>query len=121
MTEAQEQEALFEMAAYHPVTRDLLYAIPNDGKRSAREGARFKKRGLKPGVPDICLPISAGTKSALYIELKREHVPPNPPARATLEQREWIKKLNKAGNYACIAYGWKQAWDVITNYLEGRL
>lgn len=117
MTEAQEQEALFEMAAYHPVTRDLLYAIPNDGKRTVQQHVKFKKRGLKPGVPDICLPIAAGNKSALYIELKRY----KPKGVVTLEQREWIKKLNKAGNHACIAYGWRDAWNIINNYLEGRL
>lgn len=121
MTEAQEQEALFEMASYNPVTRDLLFAIPNDGKRTIQQHVKFKKRGLKPGVPDLCLPVARGKYSSLYIEMKRPHTPPKPPARPTLEQREWIKKLNKAGNYACIAYGWQEAWNIINNYLEGRL
>jgi hypothetical protein len=48
MTEAKEQEALIQRAKLHPITKELLYAIPNDGIRTPIQGARFKRRGLRP-------------------------------------------------------------------------
>lgn len=112
MTEAQEQEALIQRAQYHPITRDLLYAIPNDGKRSIITGAKFKRRGLRPGMPDICLPYPSNVYHALYIELKTKTGKPTPA------QLDCIAKLNRAGNLAVIAYGWEHAWQIITDYLQ---
>jgi hypothetical protein len=112
MTEAQEQEALFQRAQYHPVTRDLLYAIPNDGIRTVAQGARFKRRGLRPGMPDVCLPYPAGGFSALYIELKTQKGKP------TKSQLQCLDNLRKAGNAAYIAHGWVEAWEIITDYLR---
>lgn len=114
MTETQEQEALIKRAQYHPITREYLYAIPNDGIRTPQQGARFKRRGLKPGVPDLCLPYPSKCYHALYIELKRK----DRKARATHNQLQWIAKLNQAGNYAAIAYGWEDAWRQIESYLS---
>jgi hypothetical protein len=117
MSETQEQEALIARAAYHPIAK-LMYAIPNDGKRSVGEGARFKRRGLKAGVPDICLPVPSPTGyHALYIELKRA----DGKGRLTVDQAAWIAHLNEVGNYACVAHGWVAAWDVVECYLAGNL
>lgn len=63
-----------------------MYHVPNGGKRSKSEAARFRAMGVKAGVPDIFLPagiqkldsVDRGqytiirTKyNGLYIELKR--------------------------------------------------
>ena len=72
--ESEEQEALFEWAAIEAGAKrelELLYHIPNEGKRSGRAGAALLRQGLKRGVPDICLPVARGGYHALYIELKR--------------------------------------------------
>lgn len=111
MTEAQEQEALIQRAQYHPITRELLYAIPNDGIRTPQQGARFKRRGLKPGMPDVCLPYPSNGFHALYIELKTKNGKP------TRSQLKCLDSLRKAGNAAYIARGWEEAWKIITNYL----
>lgn len=111
MTEAQEQEALIQRAQYHPITRELLYAIPNDGIRTPVQGARFKRRGLKPGMPDVCLPYPSNGFHALYIELKTK------TGRPTQSQLKCLESLRKAGNAAYIARGWQEAWEIITNYL----
>lgn len=115
MTEAKEQEALIQRAQYHPITRDLLYAIPNDGKRSVITGAAFKRRGLRPGMPDICLPYPSNGFHALYIELKTAKGKP------TQAQLDCIANLNRVGNLAVIAYGWEQAWEIITDYLKTKI
>jgi hypothetical protein len=112
MSEAKEQEALIERAQYHPITRDLLYAIPNDGIRTPAQGAKFKRRGLRPGMPDICLPYSSSGFHALYIELKTKIGKP------TATQLQCIANLRKAGNAAYVAYGWEHAWEIITHYLR---
>jgi hypothetical protein len=112
-TEAQEQEALFERADFD--TRlQAMFSIPNDGKRSVWEGARFKARGLKPGVPDIFLPVAIGGYHGCFIEMKRK----NPPGKVTAEQHEWLTRLSKNGYYTAVAWGYEQAWKIIEGYLE---
>ena len=47
----------------------LMYAhVPNGGARSASEGSRLKKMGVRPGFPDLIL-IFPGGRSA-YVEMK---------------------------------------------------
>ena len=71
--------------------------------------------GLKKGVPDICLPIANKSHHGLYIELKSEKGKP------TSDQLLWIKKLSYFGNYACVCYGYKDAWRTIIYYLEDKI
>lgn len=117
--EAEEQEQLFEMAAYHehqyPELK-LLHAIPNGGSRHPVEAANLKKQGVKAGVPDIHLPVPRSGYASLYIELKRER-----GGRASEEQISWINALNNAGNAAMICEGCDIAWKVILAYLNGKL
>ncbi len=49
-----------------------FYHIPNGGKRNAMEGVKFKRMGVKAGVPDICIPLARKGYHGLYIELKRQ-------------------------------------------------
>ena len=60
--------------------RDVLYThVPSGGLRSGREGASFKRQGLKPGCPDyllFTLPAALLTGAAVdptgvAVELKR--------------------------------------------------
>lgn len=114
--EDNEQMTLFEwakrMQARYPELR-LLYHIPNEGRRTAREGARLKAMGLKSGVPDLCLPVARGAFHALYIELK---APKN--GRITEHQKEWLNGLALAGNDTHVCYGWEEAAEVLRGYLE---
>lgn len=115
-SEDQEQEALFEwarmMAKVYPCL-DMLFHIPNGGRRDAATGRALKRRGVKAGVPDICLPFPKGKYHGLYIELK---VGKNKPSDA---QRSWISRLDEQGYCAVVCYGWQSARDVITNYIDG--
>lgn len=115
MTEAQEQKFLFQWAG---VSRqkypelELLFHVPNGGRREAREAASLKKQGVKPGVPDLILPVARGEYFGLYIELKAGK---NKPSE---HQLEWIENLNQQGYFVKVCYGWIEASEVITNYLE---
>ena len=115
-TEAQEQRDLFRWAAYqrgiYPELQ-LMYHIPNEGKRTTYTGARMKAEGLRPGVPDICLPVARGPYHALYIEMKRtKH------ARVSEAQQGWLAALTRAGNRAVVCHGWEAASHEILAYLH---
>lgn len=86
--EDQEQVTLFNWAEMqsgkYPELRLMLH-VPNGGKRNAAEAARLKAQGVKPGVPDIFLPIPRQGKHGLWIELKRRE-----GGRLSEHQTEWI-------------------------------
>ena len=116
--EDNEQMLLFDWAsmqsAKYPELK-LLYHIPNGGKRDAREAARFKRMGVKPGVPDLFLPISRGKYHGLYIEMK------SLKGKLSNYQKEWLEKLSDNGNAACVCFGFEEAQRDILKYLDGKL
>lgn len=89
-----------------------MYHIPNEGKRSKIVGARLKAQGLKPGVPDVCLPTAHGGYIGLYIEMKVE---PNKPNE---NQKEWLRKLREQGHLTAVCYNWEEAKQLIEQYIK---
>lgn len=117
-SESVEQQWLFNWARLsrgkYPEL-NLMYHIPNGGKRSGvREGAKLKREGVKAGVPDIHLPVARKGFHGLYIELKRRK---GGSVKAT--QKKWLEDLKEQGYYACICRGADEAMKVIENYLNG--
>lgn len=116
--EDNEQIQIFDRAALslgkYPELA-LLFHIPNGGKRNVREAARFKRMGVKPGVPDMFLPVPRGKKHGLFIELKA------PNGRVSDYQSEWLSRLGELGYAAYVCFGADDAWDVLTKYLDGKL
>lgn len=90
-----------------------IYAIPNGAKlpyTKNKKGVRYSKQakhlldeGLRPGVPDICVPFSDGKYSALYIEMK---LPSNKP---TPSQEKMQKMLLDGGNKVVVSYSIREA------------
>ena len=115
-TESEEQQALFEWAHYqrgkYPEI-DLLYHIPNGGRRSKAEAGRFKAEGVKSGVPDVCLPVARGGFHGLYVEMKRRK-----GSKTSDTQKDWIAQLQAQGYKAIICKGWQEAAEVIIAYLN---
>lgn len=115
-TEAQEQEAVIrwaEMSTGRYPELALLFHIPNGGSRKdAREGAHFKKLGVKAGVPDLFLPIARHGLNGLFIEMKRER-----NYSVTEEQYAWIARLRKEGYAATVCCGYEEARKTIEEYL----
>ena len=116
--EDNEQMALFgwanlQQGKYPELER--LFHIPNGGKRDAREAARFKRMGVKPGVPDLFLPVPRAGYHGLFIEMKA------PGGRLSDYQKEWLKQLEASGYAAFVCFGFDEAARDIVNYLEGRL
>lgn len=115
-TEHQEQVTLFEWAAWQegfwPELR-LLHAIPNGGKRDIRTAAMLKAEGVKPGVPDVHLPVARGGKHGLYIEMKRRK-----GGSVSKTQEAWMRALADQGHVCAVCHGWEQARETILQYLK---
>ncbi len=115
MTEAQEQTCLFQWAGYQQVEFEelkLLHHVPNGGKRDKRTAIGLKRQGVKAGVPDVVLPCARGGYFGLDIELK---VGKN---KTTDKQNEWIKALRDQNYLVEVCYGWREAAEVLLNYIK---
>lgn len=114
-TEAGAQEALFQWCEYqqgkYPELA-LLHHVPNGGKRDTKTAIALKRQGVKAGVPDLHLPVARGAYHGLYIELK---VGDN---KATVLQKQWLRRLNNEGYLAVVCYGWQAAAERIVEYLK---
>lgn len=113
ISETQIQIAILDWARWHenqhPALRNLIH-IPNQGKRSWRQGKEFKAMGLKKGFPDLFLfhPLDGKLDPAwsypvaygLAIEVKSEK------GKLSLEQLYWKKLLTDAG------YWWREIRSV---------
>jgi hypothetical protein len=117
MTEAQEQIAIIQWAAYNVgkyPELELLHHIPNGGSRNKIEAANLKRQGVKPGVPDLDLPVARGGYHGLRIEMKTE------TGRETPEQIWWREKLTEQGYFATVCHGFESAKRTIEWYLNLR-
>ncbi len=90
----------------------LIFHIPNVGKRNACEAARFKRMGVKAGVPDLFLPVPRGGCHDLFIELKA------PRGKVSDHQRGWLESLKASGYAVSVCYGCDEARRDILRYLE---
>ena len=114
--EEAEQAALFEWAAYQAgqwPELGYLFHIPNGGLRNKATAARLKAAGVKPGVPDLFLPVTRGQSAGLFIEMKYGANKPSP------EQQRYIDLLRREGYAVEVCYGCEEAIGVITAYLRG--
>ena len=113
MTEKDDQIALFDWASYRPDLK-LMCHIGNEGKRSVQHTVMMLRMGMKPGVPDIMLPVAKGRYHGLFIELKRKD-----GGRLSPAQREWQKALIEEGYAACVCKGFEEAKETIDWYMRG--
>ena len=112
--ESIEQRAYVAWARMSKAAR-YVFAVPNGGKRNVREAARLKSEGVLAGVPDILLPVPAGTCSGLFIEFKSW------PNKLTTSQSVVISELVERGYCCVVAYSAESAIKVTTDYLAGKL
>ncbi len=91
---------------------NLLYAIPNEDKRSVERVRKLKAQGMRPGLPDLCLPTPRGDFHGLYIELKR------PGGKLRPNQELWLKALAGQGYMTAVCIGADEAITTIKDYLD---
>lgn len=116
-TESDEQQEVINfcnsMADYGIEEYELIFHIPNEGKRTKKNGARLKREGLKKGIPDLCMPVPRMGFHGLYIELKKDST-----KKASKEQQEWLFKLEQQGYATSLCYGANEAINLITAYMD---
>ena len=108
--ESQEQQALFEWAAYQPGL-ELMHHIPNGGKRNPREATRLKREGVKAGIPDIFLPVPRQGWHGLYIEMKAQG------GRLSKAQKDMHQKLSDQGYAVVVCRGCDEAIETVKKYM----
>jgi len=108
LTEREEQAAVIAWADMHSVA-NVLYANVNG---QYRQGQR-PEPGLRPGVPDLFLPVARDGWHGLYIEMKRVK-----GGVLSKEQRRWIEVLRNNGYQAVVCRGAEDAIAQIEAYLE---
>ena len=116
--ESGHQEAIIQWCQYRYGTYpelELLYHVPNGGRRDKAEAAALKRQGVKAGVPDLVLPVARGGFHGLYIELKA------PGGSVQKSQKEYIAKLEQQGYLAQVRIGWQAAVELLSDYLEGKI
>jgi hypothetical protein len=114
--EAIEQRLFIRRYRLDARTRDVpACAVPNGGKRSAREAALMKAEGVEAGVPDwLCFaPGVGGGCIGLAIEFKS----PTGKGRVSENQKRWHELLRNVGWRVEIVTTADEAWRVVTNHL----
>jgi len=92
---------------------ELIYAIPNGANKSIATAMKFKREGLKPGVPDLHLPVPRGEYHSLYLEFKSDK-----SKKLSGKQIEWFNKLTSHGNMCVCVASEEKAEQVVKRYLS---
>lgn len=91
----------------------LLHAVPNGGKRDIVTASILKAEGVRPGVPDLCLPVPRGGYHGLYIEMKKIK-----GGTMSDDQKWWIEQLSAQGYRVEVCRGNVAAIKVLEDYLK---
>ncbi|MBS3932992.1 MAG: VRR-NUC domain-containing protein [Truepera sp.] len=75
---------------------------------------KLKAEGVRPGVPDLCLPVPRGPYHGLYLELKRRR-----GGKLSLIQQTWLDRLTAQGYRTVVAKGASEAIRELERYLQG--
>ncbi len=109
-TEEQEQ---IKLVVWMEKNNIPFYHVPNQRRCNQRQGLKFKRLGVKAGIPDIVIPHPTKRYHGLYIELKRVK-----GGRVSQEQWEWINFLRSKGYCAEVCRGFLEARELISSYLD---
>lgn len=120
ITEHDHQVAVIDWAnlmaqGKYPMLK-WLYAVPNGGARHIVTARRLKAEGVKPGVPDLCLPYPTWRVKyhGLYIEMKSKDT----KGSLSKDQKEWIEYLTSVGYKVVTAWTAEEAIEAIEEYLQ---
>ena len=110
-TEFQEQKKLAE---YLDMKGYCWCHVPNGGNRDVVTGAKMKKQGVKPGVPDVLIFDSPDDRhNGVAIELKRQK-----GGQVRDSQVQWITELGKRNWYVKVCNGADEAINWLENWFE---
>jgi hypothetical protein len=90
---------------------DLLFSIPNGGKRHIGVAKKLKAEGVKPGIPDLFLPVARGNYHGMFIEMKADK------GRLSPAQKQLHNDLGLQGYKVETYWDWQDAAEGIIQYL----
>lgn len=115
MKEDQELIKFFDWISWHLSTSPELLAVfhvANERKTSAYAGARLKRKGVRPGVPDVLGLIPTKDYHGLMIEFKSEK------GKLTEKQESMLKLFHALGYCVRLARSADEAVSILKNYLS---
>ena len=80
---------------------------------STGQAIRAKKAGMRPGVPDMFLPVPVAGRHGLWIEIKTR------TGRLSPDQERWHEFLTRHGYVVVVARSWGGAKEALVSYLRG--
>jgi hypothetical protein len=119
-TEAQHQASLFQFLAHiegQVPAVAFAFHVPNGEKREKATAARLKAMGVKPGVPDILLPVRSRDFVGLALELKRPTRRRERDGGVAPAQERWLDHLEAEGWCCVVAWSWEEAARELLRYL----
>lgn len=87
----------------------LAFHQRNEGKKTHAQVQVEKMEGATAGVCDII--VAPG----FYCELKRKD---RTKSRLPPVEKQFLELVAERGGFACIAYGWEQAWVAFNEWLN---
>lgn len=114
--EAWEQEQFFRWVYANQIKHselELCNGSMNGIRVSPRLRASLKGQGLRPGVPDIDLPVARNGWHGLRIELKRVKC-----GTVSQDQKRMHAMLTEQGYLVRVCKGWQEAVAVVVDYLK---
>lgn len=88
-----------------------LHHSPNGGRRDAFTGAQLKALGVKPGFPDLILPVKTSISTGLVIEMK------SAKGKLSAEQSEWLDHFIENDWQIAVLRSAEHARIALCNYL----
>lgn len=96
----------------YPKWRNVLFAVPNGGRRDAVTGSRLKDEGATKGVADLILLKANRFYGGLAIEMKK------PGGYQSPAQKEWQKECEAAGNKYVVCRSVDEFMREVDKYME---
>jgi hypothetical protein len=106
----QQASVLWFNAQYNHL-KGLLFAVPNEGKRSKATSSRMSAEGMVSGVFDMILLIPMNGYGSLCVEFKAKDGYLSP------KQREWRDKAERMGNKAVVCRSVDEFIREVNEYL----
>lgn len=94
---------------------EVMFAIPNGGRRDAKEAAHMKRTGVLAGVPDLYLACAKNHYAGMFIEMKAGK------NTETDRQVDVRKKLTAAGYRCVVCRSFDEFRSEVSSYMDGRI
>jgi len=96
----------------YPDIADLMFAVPNGGKRNPREAKIMKAEGVTRGVSDLIILVPQKGYASLCIEMKTKK------GTQSKEQKQWQAKVERWGSKYVVCRDIYSFMKTVKEYFE---